>query len=369
MKDKLLFTPGPLTTSATVKEKMLTDLGSRDFQFIKTVQEIRGNLLELGGIKESGQYETILMQGAGTFGLEAVTSCAVPKDGKLLLIINGAYGYRMQKIADIHGIETVELIYAENDIPDAEDVETILNKNPEITHITMVHCETTTGIFNDLESIGTVAQKHNKEFIVDAMSSFGAVEIDFEACNIDYLISSSNKCIEGVPGFSFILAKKEALLKTKGQSRTLSLDMYAQWEGLEKNGQFRFTPPTHTMLAFHQAIEELKEEGGVIGRANRYKENYHILTTGMREIGFKEYLLPERQGYIITSFLYPENEKFEFAGFYEKLNSRNLVIYPGKLSQADCFRIGNIGKIFPSDVKDLLSAIKEVLVEMEVELN
>ncbi len=368
INDKLLFTPGPLTTSNSVKECMLNDLGSRDFKFIQAVKDVRSNLLRLAGVSQEEGYEAILMQGAGTFGLEAVTSCVLPEDGHLLLLINGAYGHRMKKIASVHNINTTELIYKENESPNPRDLDVILRANPDITHVTMVHCETTTGIFNDLESIGQVVKKHDKEFIVDAMSSFGAVPVDFKKAGIDYLISSSNKCIEGVPGFSFIIAKKESLLKTEGQSRTLSLDIYDQWKGLEQTGQFRFTPPTHTILAFNQAIKELFDEGGVVARASRYKKNNELLVQGMRNLGFKEYLSPDKQGYIITSFLYPEDTNFDFNIFYEMLNGKNLVIYPGKLTQADCFRIGNIGKIYPEDVERLVNTIAEVLKDMNVKI-
>lgn len=366
--DKLLFTPGPLTTSSSVKEAMLHDFGSRDSVFIEKVRSIRSDLLDLAGVSQESGYEAILLQGAGTYGLEAVVSCAIPKSGHLLLVINGAYGHRLKKIAAIHHIRTTELAYPENETPRVEDVKLALENDGSITHVSIVHCETTTGIFNDIEEIGRVVSGFQKEYIVDAMSSFGAVPIDFAACHIDYLVSSSNKCIEGVPGFSFIIARKSCLLKTKGQSRTLSLDIFDQWEGLEQNGQFRFTPPTHTISAFHQAVAELLEEGGVSGRAKRYKDNYVLLVKGMRLLGFKEYLEPEKQGYIISSFLYPKAPKFNFNEFYNRLNSRGFVIYPGKLSHADCFRIGNIGKIYPQDISNLLKAIESVIEEMDITL-
>ena len=228
----------------------------------------------------------------------------------------------------------------------------------------VVHCETTTGIFNPIKSIGQLVNKYGKTFIVDAMSSFGGVPLDIHESRIDFLISSSNKCIEGVPGFSFVISNRDELKKAKGQARSLTMDLYAQWEGLEKNGQFRFTPPTHSIVAFHQALKELEEEGGVEARSNRYRKNYETLVNGMREMGFKEYLANDLQGWIITSFLYPENNSFDFEEFYSRLNTRNFIIYPGKLSEANCFRIGNIGQIFKEDVKGLLEAIAEVKAEM-----
>ena len=364
--DKLLFTPGPLTTSYTVKSAMLRDLGSRDHAFINTVKEVRSGLLELGEVSQEDGYEAILMQGSGTFGIEAVISSVIPKDGHLLIIINGAYGERISKMTAIHHIAQTRLVFEEDEIPSLSRIEDELKANPSITHVAVIHCETTTGIINPVEKIGTLAKSYQKVFIVDAMSSFGAVPLNVKDAEIDFLISSSNKCIEGVPGFSFTLAKRETLVASKGHARTLSLDLYAQWEGLEKNGQFRFTPPTHAILAFHQAIKELNEEGGVAGRAKRYATNYTNLTEGMRKMGFREYLAVEKQGYIITSFHYPEDPAFDFNEFYNRLNDKGQVIYPGKLSKVDCFRIGNIGQIHPDDISVLLKCIAEVIDDMGI---
>ena len=367
-KDKPLFTPGPLTTSQTVKQAMLRDLGSRDVEFIRVVQEIRNGLLNVSGVSQSDGYECVLLQGSGTFGIEAVMTCAIPRSGKWLIVMNGAYGQRMQKIADVHGIPTAVLNYEENQYISALDVDRVLSNDPSISAVAVVHCETTTGIMNPIDEVGAVVRKHNRTYFVDSMSAFGAAQFDFRACEIDYLVSSANKCIEGVPGFSFCIARRSALEQTAGWSRTLSFDLYEQWRGLEKSGQFRFTPPTHTMLAFRQALEELKMEGGVPGREKRYQANCETLLEGMRTLGFEEYLATEKQGHIITSFLFPEGSNFNFEVFYEKLNERGFVIYPGKVSNANCFRIGNIGRIFKSDVAALVSAIEIVLKEMHVSL-
>ncbi|NPU98803.1 MAG: 2-aminoethylphosphonate--pyruvate transaminase [Candidatus Omnitrophica bacterium] len=366
-KDKILFTPGPLTTSRTVKQALLRDLGSRDTEFIETVRFIRRRLLELGHVGDAG-YEAVLMQGSGTFGIEAVVSSTIPPDGKLLVIINGAYGHRIAKIASILKIGVVKLEYPEDSCPDLEQIEETLKHDPAITHVAVVHCETTTGIMNPVGEIGGIVHRAGRVYFVDAMSSFGAVPMDLARCHIDYLVSSANKCIEGVPGFSFILARKEPFLKTEGYARSLSLDLFGQWKGLESNGQFRFTPPTHAILAFQQALLELEAEGGVEGRAARYQKNYQTLTAGMSGMGFQEYLPRDRQGYIITSYLYPEHPKFSFEEFYRRLNQRDQVIYPGKVSNANCFRIGNIGRIFEADIRTLLAAIREVIDEMGVVL-
>jgi len=245
----------------------------------------------------------------------------------------------------------------------------VLATDEAISAVAVVHCETTTGIMNPVEEIGRVVKHFDKVYFVDAMSSFGAVPLNLAAAGIDYLVSSANKCIEGVPGFAFVLAKRETLASTEGYARSLSLDLLAQWRGLEANGQFRFTPPTHALLAFHQALLELEAEGGVIGRAARYRTNYETLVAGMREMGFQEYLEPGVRGYIITSYRYPAHPSFSFERFYQSLNEQGHVIYPGKVSAADCFRIGSIGRIFPAYVRGLLAAIRETLAEMEKEYN
>ena len=361
--DKLLFTPGPLTTSITVKEAMLHDYGSRDDLFIQLIKDIRNTLLSLGNVSKDTGYETVIMQGSGTFGVESVISSAIPRNGHLLIIINGAYGERISKIATIHKIPFTSLLFAENEIPDLDKTEQLL-MNGKFTHLVIVHCETTTGILNPIESFGALSKKYGVQYIVDSMSAFGAVPVDLANCCIDFLISSSNKCIEGVPGFSFVLAKKEALNSCKDQADTLVLDLYAQWQGLETDGQFRFTPPIHSLLAFKQALIELEEEGGVEGRSIRYHANFSVLKIGMSELGFKEYLEEEKQGYIINTYHYPESTVFDFKIFYHKLNQRGFVIYPGKLSKANCFRIGNIGRIFGEDITNLLTALKEVKQEM-----
>lgn len=366
-KDKPLFTPGPLTTSRSVKQAMLKDLGSRDFAFIQIIQEIRDGLLALAGVAK-GEYEAVPMQGSGTFAVEAVLTSVVPRDGKVLILINGAYGHRMVKICNTAGIACAALEFPENTWPEVGRTADALDADPSITHVAVVHCETTTGIVNPIRELGIMVRAKGRVFFVDAMSSFGAIPVDVADCRIDYLVSSSNKCIEGVPGFAFAIARKEPFMKTRGFARSMSLDLYAQWEGLESNGQFRFTPPTHVLLAFRQALRELEDEGGVAGRAERYRANFDVLVRGMEQLGFQTYLAAEKQGYIITSFRYPGHANFDFDSFYRLLNEKGYVIYPGKVSDADCFRIGTIGRIFEADMKALLAAIRDTLDEMGIKL-
>lgn len=357
-KDKVLFTPGPLTTSRSVKQAMLQDLGSRDHTFIGIIKDVRERLLGISGADKN--YETILMQGSGTFSIEAVISSTMPPDGKLLIIINGAYGKRMAKIAAVHRIPTVLVEGPENLPPDLAAVEAALKADPAVSMVAVVHCETTTGIINPIREIGALAAKYGKKYFVDSMSILGAVTVDLAACHVDYIVSSSNKCVEGVPGFAFIVARRASLLETRGRARTLSLDILDQLEGFEAGGQFRFTPPVHSLIAFHQALLELEEEGGVAAREARYRGNRDTCRAGMRELGFKEYLAEEHQGHIITSYRYPDDPKFDFEKFYNLLNGRGFVIYPGKVSNAACFRLGHIGRIGRSDVLDLLAAIRDV---------
>jgi 2-aminoethylphosphonate-pyruvate transaminase len=357
MKDPLLFTPGPLTTSATVKAAMQRDIGSRDTDFVELVAGIRSELLGIAGVSPEEGYEAVLIQGSGTFGLESVISSVIPWEGRFVVLANGAYGERMAAIAERLGISTRLASWPENESPDPATVQRLIEEEPAATHVAIVHCETTTGILNPIDEIARIVKASGRELIVDAMSSFGGVPLDLSKLQIDYLISSPNKCLEGVPGFSFVLARRAALRSSKGRARSVSLDLLAQWEGLERNGQFRFTPPTHALLAFARALEELRQEGGVSARAARYRANHEILRTGMRKLGFAEYLPAERQSNIITAFRYPEDSNFRFEDFYHNLRVRGFVIYPGKLSQADCFRIGTIGRIEEQDVRDLVAAI------------
>jgi len=365
-KDKPLFTPGPLTTSATVKEAMLSDLGSRDVAFVQAVAEIRSGLLELAGVSKEEGWESVLMQGSGTFSVESVLSSSIPQDGVLLVARNGAYGERIATIARCHGIPVHEVICGEGEPVEPAAVEAALDAHPEVTHLAIVHCETTSGVLNPVEAVGELAAARGVTYFVDSMSAFGAVPIDLEACHVDFLVSSANKCIEGVPGFGFALCRRAALDDCEGRARSLSLDLFAQWKGLDTSGQFRFTPPTHALLAFHRALFELEEEGGVSGRQARYQTNHARILSGIQALGLEAYVPEEHQCWIITSIRYPESEGFSFDVLYERLNERGFVIYPGKVTDADCFRIGNIGRLFPEDMDALLTALGEVLAEMGV---
>lgn len=368
--DKLLFTPGPLTTSASVKQAMQRDLGSRDETFLAAVREVRERLLAAYGLSQACGWEAIPLQGSGTYAVEATLSSIVPRAGaKLLALVNGAYGERIVKIAGVHGMPCQVLRCGEDTPVDPVAVQAALAQDPGLTHVALVHVETTSGVLNPLRAVGAVVRAARRVFFVDAMSAFGALPIEFEDSAIDFLAASSNKCLQGVPGLGFVIARRSALETIVGHARTLVLDIHAQWRGLEQDGQFRFTPPTHTLLALRQALLELELEGGVAARGARYAANHQRLRAGMQALGFRSYVPAEHSSPIIGTFLHPEHPRFDFQDFYRRLSARGFVIYPGKLTQAECFRLGNIGHLFPDDMDALLAAVPLVLHEMGVELD
>ncbi len=335
---------------------MLLDWCTWDDDYnIGVVQKIRLHLAELAG---KGDYTVVLMQGSGTFAMESVIGSSIPRDGKLLSIVNGAYGRRIVTIAKMLGIAVTVMDGGERWCPSDEEVSDALSSDKTISHIAVVHVETTTGMINPVSKICAAAKGQNKITIVDAMSSFGGIPMDIAAMEVDFLVSSANKCLQGVPGFGFIIANRNAMLATKGLAHSHSLDMYDQWETMEKqNGRWRFTSPTHTVRAFLRALEELQVEGGVDARYARYSENHDILVSGMRDLGFATLLPDAYQSPIITSFLNPNSPDFEFARFYAALKKSGFVIYPGKATDANTFRIGNIGDIHPIDMRRLLDAV------------
>lgn len=362
--DPLLLTPGPLTTSDTTKAAMLHDWGSRDTRFIEMTARVRRRLLEL--VSATDDHVCVPIQGSGTFAIEATLGTLIPDDGKLLVLVNGAYGRRMAKICDYHN-RPYEVIETPEDVPcDPDTLEQALNQDPDVTHVAVVHCETTSGILNPLDGVADVVSRQGRALIVDAMSSFGAIEIDARKLPFDAVIASSNKCLEGVPGIGFAVVRRSALERCEGNAPSLSLDLYEQWLGLESNGQWRFTPPTQVLAALDQALVELRDEGGVSARGARYTSNAMTLMAGMREIGFVSALNEEDQAPIILTFLTPADPKFDFNQFYDLLRERGFLIYPGKLTEADTFRVGCIGQVWEDDVLAVLDEMRAALVTMGV---
>jgi len=365
-----LFTPGPLTTSDAVRAALTRDLGSRAPEMVKCIKDVRSELLEMAHVSQDAGYECVLMQGSGTFAVESVISSVVaPTTGRLLVWSNGAYGRRIIQIAERHGVAYGAITRSEREAIAPECVEEELRRAAAsegelpYTHVVIVHHETTSGILNPMHEVGMAVKRAAPQaaYIVDSMSAFGAYEVDMVRSNVSYMVSSANKLIEGVPGFAFAICNRERLLAEGGAARTVALDVLEQWRGLEGNGQFRFTPPTHALLAFRQALSEHAEEGGPAGRLARYEANAKVLIDGLAELGFTPYLSPALMGAVISTFEYPDDPLFDFETFYLDLAARGLVIYPGKLTETECFRIGSIGRLYPSDMRDLVDAVGEVL--------
>ncbi|ENE5170883.1 2-aminoethylphosphonate--pyruvate transaminase [Vibrio cholerae] len=357
----LLLTPGPLSTSESVREAMLKDWCTWDDDYnLEIVEVIRRKLVTLA-TTQSG-YTSVLMQGSGTASVEATIGSVMLPTDKLLVIDNGAYGARITQIAQYLNIACRVIAPGETVQPNLDEITDLLTHDPAITHVAIVHCETTTGMLNPIAEVAKLAKQHGKRVILDAMSSFGGIPMDIGALGIDFMISSANKCIQGVPGFGFVIAKRIELEQCQGRARSLTLDLFDQWQCMEKNhGKWRFTSPTHTVRAFYQALLELENEGGIAARYQRYQTNQTQLVKGMRELGFAP-LLPEKlHSPIITSFYSPEHSDYQFAEFYQRLKQQGFVIYPGKVSHADCFRIGNIGEVYPQDIERLLSAMRHAM--------
>ena len=361
-----LLTPGPLTTAYEVKEAMLKDWGSWDEDFRDLTKKLRKNLLSLLGPRKN-LYDCVPIQGSGTFAVESMLGTFIPKDGKLLVLANGAYGLRAAQTMDYLNRDYHLLDKGDYLPPRGSEVAGILENDKAITHVLVIHCETSSGILNPLEEIGAVVKSAGRKLLIDSMSAFGAVPVDPEKIDFEAMVSSANKCIEGVPGFGFVFAKLSELEAAKGNCHSLSLDVEAQWSAMEKSGQWRFTPPTHVVAAFLTALEIHEEEGGVAGRGARYTNNRDVMVSGMRDLGF-ETLLDERWlSPIIVTFFCPADRAFEFTKFYDLMKREGYIIYPGKLTVVDSFRIGCIGRMDAHVMKGVVSAAKKALETMGVE--
>ena len=363
--DPYLLTPGPLTTSLSVKQAMLHDYGSRDATFI----ELNARILErlVGIVNGEGSYVAVPLQGSGTFVVEAMIGNFVPADGKLLILINGAYGQRIKKICDYYGRNYIVQETPEDVPVNSVQLDAALDNDTSITHVVVVHCETTSGILNPLREVSEIVARHRRSLLIDSMSAFGALPLDADEIEFDAVVASSNKCLEGAPGMGFCVARESALEQTEGNSPSLVLDLYDQWRAMQKNRQWRFTPPTHVLLAFDQALTEYLEEGGVAGRGGRYRQNCELLVAGMRDMGFKTLLSDELQAPIIITFRMPTNPEFDFAAFYDGLKDQGYVIYPGKLTVADSFRMGCIGRLGSEQIQGALDAVADLLTRFGID--
>ena len=362
--DPFLLTPGPLTTAPQTKEAMLHDWGSRDAGFIETNTRLRSRIVDIANAADT--HVCVPVQGSGTFAVEATLGTLIPKGGKSLILINGAYGHRMAKILTIIGRQFEILETPEDTPPSPQEVDGILAADGDISHVIMVHCETTSGILNPVEEISAVVAARGRALIIDAMSAFGAIELDASKITFEAAMASSNKCLEGVPGMGFAIIEQKALEQAEGNAHSLSLDLYDQWRAMEKTKQWRFTPPTHVIAAFDKALDLYDAEGGLAGRGGRYRANCRILVEGMRQMGFETLLPDDLQAPIIITFRMPADAKFDFQTFYDGLKDKDYVIYPGKLTVADSFRIGCIGQLGETEMKGALQAVRQTISEMGV---
>src|ERR1700733_10256055 len=355
----ILLTPGPLTTSAHTKSAMLTDWGSWDGSFNELTASVCRDLVAI--VDAQGEHACVPLQGSGTFAVEAALGTLVPRDGKVLVPDNGSYCKRIVRILGYLGREAVLLAHGEQEPADPVRIDAALAADPAITHVAQVHCETGTGILNPLPEIAAVVAKHARGLIVDAMSSYGAIAIDARNLRFDALIAASGKCLEGVPGMGFVIARRTTLERCGGNSGSLAMDLLDQWQYMQKTGQWRFTPPTHVLAALRAAITQFQSQGGQAARLARYRENCAALLSGMRALGFKSFLPDALQAPIIVTFHSPPDPAYGFAEFYRRVRERGFILYPGKLTDVDTFRVGCIGAIGPGALKAAVAAMEAQL--------
>src|SRR5689334_5965566 len=362
--DPILLTPGPLTTSLETKQAMLRDWGSWDSAFNAITGSICKDLVDV--VHGADTHVCVPMQGSGTFSVEAAIGNLVPRDGKVLVPQNGAYCQRIVKILKYLGRAHAVLDIAEDQHPTGAMVDEALARDPAITHVAQVHCETGTGILNPLPEIAAAVARHGKGLIVDAMSSFGAIEIDVRKYPVDAVVAASGKCIEGPPGMGMVIARQAALEKSQGNSHSLAMDLHDQWTYMQKTTQWRFTPPTHVVAAFRAALDQFKDEGGQAARGARYRKNCDTLIDGMAALGFRTFLPRDLQAPVIVTFHAPSDPNYAFKAFYEKVKARGYVLYPGKLTQVETFRVGCIGAIDSNEMRNVVSAVKATLQDIGI---
>ena len=361
-----LLTPGPLTTSYAVKQAMLRDWGSWDGDFREMTAELRRRLLSLIG-DEKGEFDCVPMQGSGTFSVEALLGSFVPRDGKVLVLINGAYGQRIAQTLDYLGRAYAVIDKGDYLPPRGPEVAAALDADPAISHVVVVHCETSSGILNPIAEISQTVYAKGRKLLIDSMSAFGAIPLEVGDIRYEAMVSSANKCIEGVPGFGFIIARKSELESAKGRCHSLSLDVHAQWAHMNKTGQWRYTPPTHVVAAFLEALRQHEAEGGVGGRGGRYTRNRDVMVEGMRGLGFETLLKDRWLSPIIVTFFNPAHPKFAFDRFYDLMKEKGFIIYPGKLTVVDSFRVGCIGRMDEHVMRRVVEAAAGSLSEMGVD--
>ena len=363
-RDAVLLTPGPLTTSLRTKLAMLKDWGSWDSDFIAITARVRQSLLDI--VHGHDSHVVVPLQGSGTFSVEAAVATVVPPDGHVLVLDNGAYCKRAAKLTHLMGRRTTVVPFAEDAAISPEVLQTHLLADKSITHVVMIHCETGAGVLNPLQAVADVCHAHGKGLIVDAMSSFAALEIDARKVHFDALVAASGKCLEGVPGMGFVFIRKAILPQCEGNNNSLAMDLYDQYVYMEKTGQWRFTPPTHVLVALNEAIAQFEEEGGQTARLKRYQSNCRTLVDGMAALGFKPFLDPAIQAPIIVTFHAPADPRYQFKTFYDIAKKNGFILYPGKLTQVETFRVGCIGAIGPAEMAQAVHAVALTLKEMGI---
>jgi 2-aminoethylphosphonate-pyruvate transaminase len=363
-RDRILLTPGPLTTTLRTKLAMLKDWGSWDADFNAVTANLRARLLDI--VHGHDSHVLVPLQGSGTFSVEAAVATLVPKSGHVLVPDNGAYCKRAAKLTQMMGRKSTVMPFAEDTPVSAAALDVRLQSDPSVTHVVLVHCETGTGVENPLADIATVCERHGKGLIVDAMSSFGALPIDARRIRFDALIAASGKCLEGVPGMGFVFLRKAVVDSCAGNSQSLAMDLHDQHVYMEKTGQWRFTPPTHVVVALAEAVTQFIEEGGQPARLKRYTDNCHTLVDGMKALGFKAFLKPEIQAPIIVTFHAPAHPAYDFKRFYESAKQRGFILYPGKLTQIETFRVGCIGAIGRNEISQAVQAVADSLREIGI---
>jgi 2-aminoethylphosphonate-pyruvate transaminase len=364
-RDRILLTPGPLTTTLRTKLAMLRDWGSWDGDFNAVTARVRSSLLKVIGGEET--HVVVPLQGSGTFSVEAAVATVVPREGHVLVLDNGAYCKRAARLTSLMGRRCTTLACDEATPVSPQVLADQLAQDPSITHVVLIHCETGAGVLNPLQQVADVCQQRGKGLIVDAMSSFGALPIDAAKVRFDALVAASGKCLEGVPGMGFVFLRKAILDSCSGNSQSLAMDLYDQHAYMEKTGQWCFTPPTHVVVALHEAIRQFEEEGGQGARLARYSDNCRTLVDGMARLGFRPFLKPEFQAPIIVTFHAPADPRYEFKAFYQAAREHGFILYPGKLTQIETFRVGCIGAIGRGEMEQAVHAVQLALRDLGVE--
>jgi len=363
-RDHILLTPGPLTTTLRTKLAMLRDWGSWDADFNAVTAGVRERLLDV--VQGHDTHVVVPLQGSGTFSVEAAVATLVPRDGHVLVPDNGAYCKRAAKLSQMMGRRVSVLPVAEETPISAAAVDARLAEDPSITHVILIHCETGTGVENPLAEVAAVCERAGRGLIVDAMSSFAALPIDARRVRFDALVAASGKCLEGVPGMGFVFIRKAVLDACAGRSQSLAMDLHDQHVYMERTGQWRFTPPTHVVVALSEAITQFVEEGGQPARLARYTDNCRTLVDGMAALGLKPFLAPEVQAPIIVTFHAPDHPAYDFKRFYAGAKARGFMLYPGKLTQVETFRVGCIGAIARNEMQQAVGAVAATLREMGI---